>query len=434
LIGRDHRRDQRGPRVAYRASVLTPVQSAPTDALLRFLPDALVVVDAEGRLESVRSAGEAPFDGFIHDLSGSLLVPAFVDAHLHFPQTRVIGSATGPLLDWLASTVFPEEARFTQPAYAAEVAEEFVQRCTSVGTGTVGAFSSSSPSATATLFEALLARGLRGVVGLTLMDERCPGALKLPVDRAIAAARDLCDRFHGADDGRVAFAITPRFAISCSEGLMTEAGKLANERGLLVQTHVAENEREGAETLALFPWAKDYLDVYDKLGLLGPRTLLAHAIHLSGAEWDRVAERGAAVVHCPDSNYFLGSGRMPFREPAKRGVRIALGSDVAAGRTFDIRRAIGHAYDNALALGGAEAPPTLDELFRAATLGGAEALGCAEKTGSIEVGKEADFAVLALPRWMDRSSRKEALRAACFGSEFAPVRRTYVRGRLIYRA
>ncbi|MFO0617093.1 MAG: guanine deaminase [Polyangiaceae bacterium] len=431
MIGRDHRRDQRGPRVAYRASVLTPARAAPGQDALRFLPDALVVVDTEGRIESVRDAAAAPFDGFVHDLSGSLVVPAFVDAHLHFPQTRVIGSASGPLLDWLSSTVFPEEARFMDSAYAAAVAEEFVQRCAAVGTGTIGAFSSSSASATAVLFETLLARGLRGVVGLTLMDERCPDALRVPADRALGEARELCDRFQDADDGRVAFAVTPRFAISCSEALMRGAGELANERGLVVQTHVAENEREGAETLELFPWAKDYLDVYDQLGLLGPRTLLAHAIHLSRAEWDRVAERGAAIVHCPDSNFFLGSGRMRFAEATARGVRVALGSDVAAGRTFDIRRAIGHAYDNALALG---APRTLDELFRAATLGGAEALGWADKTGSIEVGKEADFAVLALPRWMDRTSRKEALRAACFGSEFAPVRRTYVRGRLIYRA
>jgi len=427
LTTRDLRRDQRGPRVAYRASVLTSVAG---EAALRHLPDGLIVVGVDGRIESVRDAAAAPFDGFVHDLTGSLLVPAFVDAHLHFPQTRVIGSASGPLLDWLSSTVFPEEARFQDPAYAAEVAEEFVDRCASVGTGTIAAFSSSSPAATAIAFEAILARGLRGVLGLTLMDTRCPAALQLPADQAMAAARDLCDRFHGADDGRLAFAVTPRFAISCTEDMMRKAGELANERDLLVQTHVSENDREGAETLALYPWAKDYLDVYDKLGLLGPRTLLAHAIHLSASEWDRVGERGASAVHCPDSNFFLGSGRMPLAEPMRRGVRVALGSDVAAGRTFDMRRAIGHAYDNALALG---APRTLDELLRAATLGGAEALGWADKTGSLEAGKDADFAVLALPRWIDRTSRRDAIRAACFGSEFAPVRRTYVRGRLIFR-
>ncbi len=395
------------------------------------MPDALVVVGTDGRIESVRAAADGPFPGFVHDLSGSLLVPAFVDAHLHFPQTRVIGSASGPLLDWLSSTVFPEEARFRDRSYADEVADEFVGRCLSVGTGTIAAFSSSSATATAAAFDAVLARGLRGVVGLTLMDANCPDALAVPADQAIAEARELCDRYHGADDGRVAFAVTPRFAISCTEDLMRKAGALARERDLVVQTHVAENDKEGAETLALFPWAKDYLDVYDKLGLLGPRTLLAHSIHLSASEWDRIAARGASVVHCPDSNFFLGSGRMRLGEALRRGVRVALGSDVAAGRTFDIRRAIGHAYDNALAVGE---PRTLDELFRAATLGGAEVLGWGDKIGSLEAGKEADFAVLALPRWFDRSSRKEALRAACFGSEFAPVRRTYVRGRLVYRS
>lgn len=412
--------------MAYRGSVLTPS----TNGGLVHVPDALVVVGTDGRIESVRATADGPFPGFVHDLSGSLLVPAFVDAHLHVPQTRVIGSATGPLLDWLSSTVFPEEARFRDRAYADEVADEFVGRCLAVGTGTIAAFSSSSATATSAAFDALLTRGLRGVVGLTLMDTNCPEALAVPADQAMAEARELCDRYHGADDGRVAFAVTPRFAISCTEALMRSAGELARERDLVVQTHVAENDKEGAETLALFPWAKDYLDVYDKVGLLGRRTLLAHSIHLSESEWDRVAERGASVVHCPDSNFFLGSGRMRLGEALRRGVRVALGSDVAAGRTFDMRRAIGHAYDNALAIGE---PRTLDELFRAATLGGAEVLGWGDKIGSLEPGKEADFAVLALPRWFDRTSRKEALRAACFGSEFAPVRRTYVRGRLVYR-
>ena len=431
ILDRRHgRRATRSPRVAYRASVLTP-RAGSTELL--YLPNALLVVDNDGTIEALTSAeptaGEPPFRGVIHDLPGSLVVPAFVDAHLHFPQTRAIGSATGPLLEWLERTVFPEEARFIDPTYAREVAREFVLHAASCGTGTVGAFSSSSPLATEVLLDTMLETGLRGLVGLTLMDERCPEVLRLPADRAIEATRDLVERFHKKDDGRVEVAVTPRFALSCSRRLMEEAGKLAQEKNLAVQTHVSENVHEAAETLNAFPWASDYLDVYDKLGLLGRRTILAHAIHLSPSEWDRVGDRGAAIAHCPDSNAFLGSGRMRLSEARERGVRVALGSDVAAGRTFDIRRAIAHAHDNALALGDRHG---VEELFRMATLGGAETLGLDDRTGSLEAGKDADFVVLSLPPYLH--GREDALRAACFGSEIARVERTYVKGRLVYRA
>ncbi len=417
----------RGPRVAYRARILSPIAGA---ASLVYHDRARLVVGADGSIESIDVASEeAPFDGVVHDLGSSLVIPALIDAHLHFPQTRVIGSATGQLLDWLEHTVFPEEARFADAVYARTVAHEFVDHALRFGTGTIGAFSSSSAVATSALFDVMLETGIRGVAGVTLMDARCPEALAVSADRALAEARELADRYHGADEGRLEFAVTPRFALSCSEALMRSAGELARERGLAVQTHVAENEREGVETRAAFPWAKDYLDVYDALGLLGPRTILAHAIHLSDDEWDRVAARGASVAHCPDSNAFLGSGRMHLARATTRGITAALGSDVAAGRTFDMRRAIASAYDTALGVG---APQTPEALLRIATLGGAEALGFADRTGSIEPGKDADFVVLDTPSYLE--GREGALRAACFGSEIAPVRRTYVRGRLVYRA
>jgi len=415
-----------GPRSAYRASVLTPVAGEPR---LRFHEDAIMIVGSDGVIESIRPYGAVAFDGIVQHFASALVIPALVDAHLHFPQTRVIGSATGPLLDWLQQTVFPEELRFANTTYAREVAGEFIDHALSCGTGTVGAFSSSSPAATEVLLDAMVETGIRGVAGLTLMDQRCPEALQLPPERALPAVRELIERFHRADAGRIEVAVTPRFALSCSEEMMRGAGELATEHNLVVQTHVSENAREGAETLAAFPWADDYVDVYDKLGLLGPRTILAHAVHLSPGEWDRLAERGAAVAHCPDSNAFLGSGRMRLAEATRRRVKVSLGSDVAAGRTFDMRRAISSAYDAAIAWGDR---PELEDLLWLATLGGAESLGLGSKAGSLEVGKDADFVVLGLPSYL--SGREGALRAACFGSDVAPVARTYVRGRLIYRA
>jgi len=361
------------------------------------------------------------------DLRGRLIVPGFIDVHLHYPQTRVIGSASGPLLDWLSHTIFPEEERFGDEVYARRVADEFVDHCLAVGTTTVSAFSSSDPRATEILFETLAQRGLRAFAGLTLMDQNCPEALAVPVDVAMAECRRLVTRFHGFDGGRLRFSVTPRFALSCSREMLSAAGALANELDLMVQTHIAENAREGEETLAAHPYARDYLGVYEAAGLLGPRTLLAHAIHLSSAEWDRLAASGARVAHCPDSNLFLNSGRMRLDQARKRGVAVGLASDVAAGRSFDLRRATAYAYDNAQ-LAGFQVTPEV--LFELATLGGAKALGLSDSVGSLEQGKQADFAVLERPPYED--GIKGALRAATLGSALAPVVSTYIRGRRVW--
>ncbi len=416
----------RGPKVAYRSTFLSPISGR---AELSYLNDGVMIVGEDGHIESLEPYATTSFTGVVHDLSGSLIVPGFVDSHLHFPQTRIIGSASGPLLEWLDLTVFPEEARFADALYARDVAEELIDHCVASGTTTAAMFSSSSPVATGVLLEALLGHGLRAVVGLTLMDQSCPDDLRLDAKSAMAASRDLIARFHEADDGRLRFAVTPRFALSCSRELMESAAALANEHSLLVQTHVAENGREEVETRKAHPWATDYLDVYEKVGLLGPRTVLAHAIHLSDSEWDRVAASGAKVAHCPDSNFFLGSGRMQLEKARRRGISVGLGSDVAAGRSFEMRRAIAHAYDNALIVGEPRSP---EELFTLATLGGAATLGIDHLVGSLEPGKDADFAVLARPRWA--SDEASSLRVATFASDVAPVERTYVRGRLVHRA
>lgn len=390
--------------------------------------DAVLLVSSEGTISGIAPLAEARGAcPLIHDLSGSLLVPGFVDAHLHFPQSRVIGSASGPLLTWLERVVFPEEARFRDEPYARAVAAEFTEACAARGTTTVGAYSSSSPRATEILFEALEESGLRAIAGLVLMDQACPEPIRLPAVEALAACRELALRWHGADGGRLQVAVIPRFAISCSRGLMEGAAVLAAEHGLAIMTHVSENPREEAETLHVHPWAHDYLDVYEQVGLVGERTLLAHAIHLAPAAWDRLAARGAKIAHCPDSNFFLGSGAMRLAEARARGVTVGLGTDVAAGRSFDVRRTIAHAYDASLLT---ESGATPAELFHLATLGGASALGLADRTGSLEPGKDADFAVLARPA--HAAGEEGALRVATFAADLAPVTRTYVRGRLVW--
>jgi guanine deaminase len=323
-----------------------------------------------------------------------VLVPGFVDTHVHFPQTRVIGRAGAPLLEWLEGTIFPEEARFAAEPYARAVAADFVAALAAAGTTTAAVYSSSSERATGVLFEALAASGLRAVAGLTLMDQCCPEPLRLPRAEAMAACERLAARWHGHDGGRLGFVVTPRFALSSSRALMEDAARFAADRALLVQTHLAEHPAEGVAVLAEHPFAADYLGAYEAVGLVGSRTLFAHSIHLSASEWDRIAASGARVAHCPDSNFFLGSGRMSLAAARSRGVTVGLGSDVAAGRSFDMRRAMAYAYDNALCLGDRV---SAEDLFTMATLGGARALGLDGVTGSLEAGKEADFVALALP-------------------------------------
>jgi guanine deaminase len=407
-----------------RARLLTPARGGG----LVWHADGRLVIGDDGRIAEVGPWRDGDAGGArTLDLRPSLIAPGFVDAHVHFPQARIVGSATGPLLDWLERSVFPEEARFAEEGYAREVARELVARLLAAGTTAAAIFSSSHPGATEVLFAELARAGMRAAVGLTLMDQACPEALRLPADRAMAASAALCERWHGHDRGRLAFAVTPRFAISCSRGMLEAAARFAADRRLLVQTHVAENVREGEETLAAHPWGADYLDVYDRVGLVGGRTLLAHAIHLSPDEWDRVAARGARIAHCPDSNFFLGSGRMRAHAALERGVPVGLGTDVAAGRTFSVRRVMGSAWDNALCVGQRVEPAAL---FHMATLGGAVALGIDDVCGSLDVGKDADLAVIDLPPWAGDAAG--ALAELCFATDDTRVRASFVRGRCVH--
>lgn len=416
----------RPPR-AYRGRLLTPLAAPVDGAAVRYLDDALLVVDARGRIARVEPFAPGAFSGPVLDLRPAVLMPGFIDAHVHFPQTRVIGSASGPLLDWLEQSVFPEEARFRDAGYAALVAGEFTSRLLASGTTTCVVFSSSCPGATDQLFRALLRAGLRGIAGLTLMDMNCPEALCVPRDEAIPAARDLVQRWHGEGDGLLEFAITPRFAPSCSRPLMEAAARLARDHDLLVQTHIAETPAEAEATRREHPWARDYLDVYDRVGLLTGRTLLAHGIHLSSREWDRIAESGASVVHCPDSNFFLGSGRMRLADARARAVPVALGSDVGAGRSFDMRRSMSSAFDNALCHGERLTPA---DLFFTATQGTADAVGLGRVIGSLDPGKEADFIAVRFPEHVRGES--ELLSHLVFASETASVQRSFIRGKPIY--
>ena len=406
--------------IALRGRVLTPLAAGG----VQLIEDGVVVVSgptlaAVWPYRKARRALSIP----IRDVRPGIITPGFVDTHLHFPQTEIIGRATGPLLDWLNTSVFPEEARFARRSHARRVASLFIERMLKAGTTTASVFSSSSADATGVLFRALSQSGMRAAVGLTLMDARTPPALKVPRREAMASSRKLANRWDG-HDGRLRFSVTPRFALSCTRAMLNDAGKLARELGLPVQTHIAETPREGEETLAVHKYASSYVDVYDRAGLLTERTILAHGIHLSRSELSVLRKRACHIAHCPDSNFFLGSGRMPVAKTLRHGVNVALGTDVAAGRTFSMRRAMASAYDTALSLG---APLPLSELFRMATIAGARALGVADRIGTLEAGKDADFVIVPCPSSVNGADA--LLQHLVFDTDSPAVDQAYVRGR-----
>ncbi len=400
-----------------RARVLSPIDPH----RVRWLADGVVVIGETGQITEV-----APYDGrpVDQDLRPGVLVPGFVDGHVHFPQTRIVGAATGPLLDWLDQSTFPEEARFADPAHARQVADAFVACLAAAGTTFAFVYSSVHAEACDVLFEALDRRGLRAIAGPVLMDAHSPAALTRAPERALPDLAALADRWHG-HDGRLQVAVIPRFALSCSPRMMREAGRLAEARQLWVSTHLSENPAECALATERFG-TDDYLRIYEDAGLLHRRSVYAHCIHLSDDEWDRFSDAGAVVAHCPDSNFFLGSGRMKTLEILGRGIPLTIGTDIAAGRSFRVPRILSSAYDNALP-SGLQLDPR--RLLWWGTRGGALALG-QERLGLLEPGYEADIACFDLPEWVD--SEAGALAWLIFDHDAPRPRKTWVHGRLVW--
>jgi guanine deaminase len=397
-----------------RARVLSPISP---DAIA-WLDDAVVVID-RGRIHAVRPGGPAD-----EDLRPGVLMPGWVDSHIHYPQTRIVGAASGPLLEWLARSTFPEEARFADPAHARAVAEVFATRLAAAGTTLAFVYGPVFPAATDVLLEVLDRRGMRAIAGPVLMDEHCPEALRIGADDALAGVDALAERWHG-HDGRLEVAVIPRFALSCSAEIMRGAASLARGRGLWASTHLAENPEECRVARQRFDRG-DYLAVYEDAGLVGPRSVFAHCVHLSAGEWDRFEAAGAVVAHCPDSNAFLGSGHLPIAEPMKRTIPMTVGTDVAGGRTFRIPRVLSSAYDNGLATGVSLDPRTL---LWWGTRGGAAALGHPE-VGAIEPGLEADLVLVDVPEWS--ATAEQVLASVLFDTDSPLPRRTWVRGRVVW--
>lgn len=349
------------------------------------LADAWVAWDPRsGALSRVEPAPPGAPAADLDVRGRGLILPGFVDAHVHFPQHRIAGRFEDALLPWLQQHVWPEEMRYGDPAHAAAEAPVFLAALGAAGTTTAAVYGSPHPASVQPLLDA--PGGPTVIAGPALMDREGPDELLLAPREAERALKRLAERYGDR------LAVTPRFAVSCTADLLEACGRVAARGGHLVQTHVSENRDEIVLVAEQFPAARDYLDVYDRAGLLGPRTLLAHAVHCSDDNFRRIRTAGAAVVHCPTSNLALGSGRMPLERAAVLGVRVCLGSDVGAGPDLCLLDVLRACVD----LHGGRHRVDAAALLPLATLAGAQALGYDDR-GFLAPGARADLIAVATP-------------------------------------
>lgn len=382
-------------------------------ASARFHADGLLIVD-EGLITDFGA-----FDGVaarhpgieVTHIQDRLIVPGFVDGHIHVPQTRVLGAYGEQLLPWLQKWVFPEEHKYFDRAYAEEGTKHFFDDLLASGTTTCQAFTTASPVTTEVVFEEASRRNMRIITGITGIDQHAPDWFTTSADEFYADSTDLIERYHGV--GRNLYAITPRFAYGASKDLLEACGRLKREHPeLWVNTHVSENPAEIHGVLALHDDCTDYLGVYEKYGLVGPRFTGGHGVWLSDDEFRRISDAGAAVTFCPSSNLYLGSGlfRLGRATDPDHRVLLTFGTDMGGGNRFSMLNTLEDAYKvgmlNNTLLDGSIDPSRQDlaesernklspyRAFYSITLGGAEALRIEDKIGNFDAGKEADFVVL----------------------------------------
>jgi guanine deaminase len=395
-------------RLALRGDLLdftaTPDWGDTESAAVRFRPDHWLLIE-DGRIAGAQA--EPPDAGWARvDHRGALVLPGFIDTHVHSPQLDVIASYGAELLDWLNTYTFPAELRYADPQCAASGAARFLDALIAHGTTSAVVFPTVHKVSAHMLFEAAFARGMRVIAGKVLMDRHAPAGLLDDVPQAERDCVDLIARWHGR--GRLAYALTVRFAPTSTPAQLAMAGALcAADPTLYMHTHVAENRDEVRWVHELFPEARTYLDVYARAGLLHRRSVLAHAIWLDAADGAEIAAAGAVVAHSPSSNLFLGSGLFDWRTLAASGVAVTIASDVGGGTSLSIQRTLADAY-KVQALRGQRLTAWVG--LHAATRGAAAALGLDAEIGSFDVGRVADLCVWDWARGAVAERRMELAR------------------------
>ncbi len=366
----------------------------PPEAAVQHIRHGAVLIEA-GKITAVGPAEAlkaAHPQARITDHGAGLVMAGFIDSHAHFPQTAIIASWGKRLIDWLNTYTFPEESRFGNAPYAAQVANTYLDLNLSNGITTACAFCTIHPESVDAYFTAAQTRGLRMLGGKVMMDRNAPDNLRDTAQSGYDDSKALIGKWHGV--GRLSYTITPRFAPTSSPAQLEATGALwAEHPDCLMQTHLSEQHEELAWVKELFPEHADYLAVYEHFGLLGPGAVMGHSIYLSDREWGAIRDAGASIAHCPTSNAFIGSGLFNATRSHGLGIRTGLATDVGGGSSFSMLRTMASAYEIGQLRGNALHPA---QLLYMATVGSAEALHIGAQVGNLEAGKEADIVVLNL--------------------------------------
>lgn len=415
---------------AYRGEIVH-LLAAPqeSDQALVHYPDGLLVVE-DGYVSSCGSFSEKVNSITPTQVDG-LIVPGFIDAHVHYPQLDVVASYGVELIEWLEKYTFPVEQKFAEYAHAQTQARLFLDHLLAAGTTSALVFATSHQHSAELLFADADRRKMRLITGKVLMDRNCPTALQDTPATAYSESKQLIERWHGKN--RLGYAVTPRFAITSSDEQLRQAARLLDEHpGVMLQTHLAENHKEIDWVSELFSDSSSYLDVYHQFGLTGKHSVFAHSIHLSDADWQCLADTDSAIAFCPSSNMLLGSGLFNVNQALAHSVRFAFGTDVGGGSSLSILKMMDDGYRVAR-LGKSNLSPA--ELWYRATLGGAKTLGIDSYVGNFVPGKEADFVVLQpgrnqllAQRLTSTTSLLEKLFAIALLGDERIVAETYVMG------
>jgi len=405
---------------------------------LRFIKDGLLII-RDGQVEWFGNWEEGHHqipDGIrVRDYSGKMIVPGFVDTHIHYPQCEMVGAYGEQLLDWLNKHTFPAEKRYNDLEYAREMSAFFIKQLLRNGTTTALVFGTVHPESVEALFESARHINMRMIAGKVMMDRNAPDYLLDTAESSYSQTKALIERWH--NNGRLLYAITPRFAPTSSPEQLEMVQRLRQEYpDVYLHTHLSENKDEVAWVKALYPEHKNYLDVYHHYGMTGRKSVFAHCVHLEDAEWDCLHQTQSSIAFCPTSNLYLGSGLFNLPNAWRKKVRVGMGTDIGAGTTFNMLQTLNEAY-KIMQLQGYRL--SAYEAFYLATLGGADALGLADTIGNFNLGKEADFVVLeptATPLQQLRYDNSKTLMDKLFVmmtlGDDRSIYRTYVDGRLVY--
>lgn len=428
-------------RTAYRAAILHSLADPAevgVENSYEYFADGVLLVEGDKIVTVGAAETLLPTLGDVElvEYPDALITPGFVDTHIHFPQTGMVGAYGEQLLDWLNNYTFPCESQFADKAHADKVADIFLAELLRNGTTTALVFASVHPQSVDALFEAAERLNLRLIAGKVMMDRNAPDYLVDTAASSYADSKALIERWHGK--GRLHYAVTPRFAPTSTPEQLALAGQLLGEHpGLYMQTHISENVKEVEWVKALFPERKNYLDVYDHYQLLGERSVLAHGVHLCDDECARLAETGSAIAFCPTSNLFLGSGLFNLPQAERFKVNVGLGTDVGGGTSFSLLQTLNEAY-KVMQLQGEKLSP-FKSLYLA-TLGGARALRLEDRIGTLQPGSDADFVVLdynATPLLSYRISQSKSFEETLFVlmtlGDDRTVLETYAAGRKVHQ-